>query len=42
MLELPAQIVEGDADAVTFGVEPTETITDTVFEHPLELVPVTE
>jgi hypothetical protein len=27
---------------VTFGVVPTETVTETVFEHPLELVPVTE
>ena len=38
----PAQIVEGDAVAVTFGKELTETVTLTVFEHPLEFVPVTE
>ena len=38
----PEQIEDGDAVAVTFGVEPTETVTETVFEHPLELVPVTE
>ena len=42
VLEPPAQIVEGDADAVTLGVDPTETVTETVFEHPLEFVPVTE
>ena len=40
--EPPEQIVEGDAVAVTFGVEPTETVTETVFEHPLAFVPVTE
>ena len=40
--EPPEQIVDGDAVAVTFGVEPTETVTETVFEHPLEFVPVTE
>ena len=38
----PEQIVEGEAVAVTFGVEPTVTVTLTVFEHPLEVVPVTE
>ena len=38
----PEQIVDGDAVAVTFGVDPTETVTETVFEQPLELVPVTE
>ena len=27
---------------MTFGEEPTETVTDTVFEQPLEFVPVTE
>ncbi len=42
MLDPPAQIVEGEAEAVTFGDEPTETVTETVLEHPLELVPVTE
>ena len=42
VLEPPAQIVDGDADAVTFGDDPTETVTDTVLEHPLEFVPVTE
>jgi len=40
--EPPEQIVDGDAEAVTFGVVPTETVTKTVFEHPLEFVPVTE
>jgi hypothetical protein len=38
----PEQIVEGDAVAVTFGVAPTVTVTLTIFEHPLEFVPVTE
>ena len=42
MLEPPAQIVLGDAVAVTLGVEPTETVTETVFEQPLEFEPVTE
>ena len=42
VLDPPAQIVEGDADALTFGAEPTDTVTETVFEQPLELVPVTE
>ena len=42
MLDPPEQIVEGDAVAVTFGEELTETVTDTVFEQPLEFVPVTE
>ena len=28
--------------AVTFSEAPTETVTDDVFEQPLELVPVTE
>ena len=36
------QIVAGDAVAVTFGVVPTEIVTLTVFEQPLEFVPVTE
>jgi hypothetical protein len=35
-------MVDGDAAAITLGEEPTETVTDTVFEHPLEFVPVTE
>ena len=42
VLDPPEQIVEGDAVAVTFGVDPTETVTETVFEQPLEFVPVTE
>ena len=42
VLDPPEQIVDGDAVAVTFGVEPTETVTETVFEQPLEFVPVTE
>ena len=36
------QMVAGDAVAVTFGVIPTETVTLTVLEQPLEFVPVTE
>jgi len=40
--EPPAQIVAGDAEAVTLGNEPTETVTEAVPEQPLELVPVTE
>ena len=42
VLEPPAQIAEGEAVAVTFGEAPTDTVTDAVFEHPLEFVPVTE
>ena len=42
VLDPPAQIVEGDAVAVTFGAEPTETVAETVLAHPLEFVPVTE
>ena len=42
VLEPPAQIVPGDAVAVTFGEGLTETVTETVFEQPLEFVPVTE
>ena len=42
VLEPPAQIVEGEAVAVTFGEVPTETVTEAVPEHPLEFVPVTE
>jgi len=42
VLDPPEQIVEGDAVAFTFGVELTETVTETVFEQPLEFVPVTE
>ena len=40
--EPPEQIVDGDAVAVTFGVEPTETVTEAVPEQPLAFVPVTE
>jgi len=40
--EPPAQIVDGDAEAVTLGKAPTETVTEIVFEQPLEFVPVTE
>jgi len=40
--EAPAQIVLGEAVAVTFGEVLTDTVTETVFEQPLELVPVTE
>jgi len=42
VLDPPAQIDAGDAVAVTVIDEPTETVTDDVFEQPLELVPVTE
>ena len=42
VLDPPAQIVAGDAVAVTVIDGPTETVTDDVFEQPLELVPVTE
>ena len=42
MLEPPVQIVDGDAVAATFKEAPTETVTDAVFEQPLELIPVTE
>ena len=39
--ELPAQITEGEADALTTTAAPTETVTDAVEEQPFE-VPVTE
>ena len=42
VLEPPAQIDAGDAVAVTVTDDPTETVTEVVFEQPLELVPVTE
>ena len=42
MLDPPAQIDAGEAEAVTLGKELTETVMDAVPEHPLELVPVTE
>lgn len=42
MLDPPAQIVAGDAVAVTARAEPTETVTDAVPAQPLEFVPVTE
>jgi len=42
VLDPPAQIVAGDAVAVTARAEPTETVTVPVPEHPPELVPVTE
>jgi len=42
VLEPPAHIVAGEAVAATVSDEPTETVTDAVFEQPLELVPVTE
>ena len=38
----PEQIEDGDALAVTVIGNPTETVTEVVFEQPLELVPVTE
>jgi len=42
VLDPPAQIDVGDAVAVTAMDEPTETVTEDVFEQPLALVPVTE
>ena len=42
VLEPSEQIVPCDAVAVTFGEVLTETVTDAVFEQPLEFVPVTE
>ena len=42
VLDPPVQIVAGEAVAVTVMDEPTETVTEAVFEHPPEFVPVTE
>ena len=42
VLDPPAQIDAGDAAAVTVIDDPIETVTEAVFEQPLELVPVTE
>ena len=42
MLDAPGQIDAGDAVAVTFDEDPTETVTEAAPEHPLEFVPVTE
>jgi len=42
VLDPPAQIVAGDAVAVTVMAEPTETVTEAVREQPPEFVPVTE
>ena len=42
VLDPPEQMLAGDAVAVTVIDEPTVTVTDTVFEQPLEVVPVTE
>ena len=42
VLDPPAQIVAGDAVAVTVMDEPTVTVTDAVPEQPLAFVPVTE
>jgi hypothetical protein len=39
--EPPAQIVDGEAEAVTFGNWLTVTVIEAVFEQPIELVPVT-
>ena len=42
VLDPPGQMDAGDALAETVIDDPTETVTETVFEHPLEFVPVTE
>ena len=42
VLDPPEQMDDGDALALTVIDDPTETVTETVFEHPLEFVPVTE
>ena len=42
VLDPPAQIDAGDAVAFTVTDDPTETVTEAVFEQPLEFVPVTE
>jgi hypothetical protein len=42
VLDPPAQIDVGDAVAFTETDDPTETVTEAVFEQPPELVPVTE
>ena len=40
-VEPPAQIVEGEAMAVTVGKGLTVTVTEAVAEHPAPLLPVT-
>ena len=42
VLDPPAQMVAGDAVAVTEIDDPTVTVTEAVPEHPLAFVPVTE
>ena len=42
VLDPPEQMDAGDAVAVTVIDDPTETVTEAVFEQPLEFVPVTE
>jgi hypothetical protein len=42
VLDPPGQIDASEAEAETVIAAPTETVTDAVFEHPLEFVPVTE
>ena len=42
MLDDPLHTVDGEAVAVTFRPEPTDTVTEAVPEQPLEFVPVTE
>ena len=42
MEDPPTQMLAGEAVAVTVIDDPTETVTEAVPEHPLELVPVTE
>ena len=42
VLDAPEHMLEGDAVAAMVSDEPTETVTESLPEHPPELVPVTE